>query len=655
MCATAVCLVRAMGVRGGSPETAEAINGLEMRGAPQGSPALFLSPFFPVILPSLTVPVITWCDDMQMRSASFARNGNIHVAVTTTSGDDQGVPIEWIPKGCNKIGNLCTILPIFASHRSAVHRLSGRGSYMIKTEINESYLILGWQVTHALDPRYWLTDDARPGSQHESDLIKIPAGTMASHSAIIAQSGSGKSFFLGRLIEEIMLRTKARCIILDPNADFRNIAEIEDAALWKEARYDMHKRRGKLPHEASREEFEAKWSRLPIRIRMGKSIYRRKGYKSLELWWPSLSVEFLGEELDPMLRGDLYHCHAFVQALGIFLEIKVALKREQINLFDEAQRLFTLSRSLQKEAFLSEINKEFYIQELNKKISDSRNNTHFLVNFEQSVDVMLTSPKYVSEDVERFYFGKVREFEAMGILRKEAIPISFISPRETQKPFRERGGRPLENRLEVIDLPSLPDKNTRLLAINTLLARVWEEARIQWDRAMGSPANTDKRVPTFIVVDEAHNLVPAEPRGKAEIALREQFRTIVAEGRKYGLFLILVSQRPDKLDPLILSECENKAVMRLGSKSILDMTRQMLGLDDLPSRLLEKCLEFGVSRALLIGRWVSEEPQIIYCAARRTVEGGRNLHEQHWANPWDFDPQIPQAIGFARRTEKSEE
>jgi hypothetical protein len=31
-----------------------------------------------------------------------------------------------------------------------------------------------------------------------------------------------------------------------------------------------------------------------------------------------------------------------------------------------------------------------------------------------------------------------------------------------------------------------------------------------------------------------------------------------AEGRKYGRFLILVSQRPDKLGPLVLSECETK-------------------------------------------------------------------------------------------------
>ena len=44
--------------------------------------------------------------------------------------------------------------------------------------------------------------------------------------------------------------------------------------------------------------------------------------------------------------------------------------------------------------------------------------------------------------------------------------------------------------------------------------------------------------------------MPSEPRSRYEAIVREQFRTIAAEGRKYGLFLILVSQRVDKVDPL---------------------------------------------------------------------------------------------------------
>ena len=64
-----------------------------------------------------------------------------------------------------------------------------------------------------------------------SDMVRIPTKKMDTRTVIIAQSGSGKSFFLGRLIEEIMIKSKARCLILDPNGDFRKIYKI-DKELW---------------------------------------------------------------------------------------------------------------------------------------------------------------------------------------------------------------------------------------------------------------------------------------------------------------------------------------------------------------------------------------------------------------------------------------
>jgi DNA helicase HerA-like ATPase len=47
--------------------------------------------------------------------------------------------------------------------------------------------------------------------------VELLAKGMDTHTAIIAQSGSGKSFMLGRLLEEIAIRTKARFLILDPS------------------------------------------------------------------------------------------------------------------------------------------------------------------------------------------------------------------------------------------------------------------------------------------------------------------------------------------------------------------------------------------------------------------------------------------------------
>lgn len=500
----------------------------------------------------------------------------------------------------------------------------------------ESYLTLGWQVTLGQDPRYWLSTDPKPGSQSPAELVRVPADGIGSHTAIIAQSGSGKSFFLGRIIEEVMLQTMAHCVIFDPNADFRKIREVEKPDLWEKADYDALERKGRLPHEATREDFMSRWVKVPIRIRTGVGV-RGDDYERLQIWWPSLSMAFLAEDLEPINHSDLYHCHNFVKAFGDVFEVKYYGGGESKNFIEEAREIFERLGNLRKakEDPRPVLSQEYSAPQMIKELTDrgyplredyivfdgdvTISRSEIERRADRFIESALTVTDYVNDDVKRFYFGKAREYETAGIIRTSVQGRTW--------------GRSLQARLDVIDLPSLPDPNTRLLAIGAVLATTWEQARYNWGRVLERNLQEDTRSPIFIVVDEAHNLIPNEARSKAAAALREQFRTIAAEGRKYGLFLILVSQRPDKLDPLVLSECENKAVMKLGSASVLNVTRKMLGLDDISPKLLEKCLEFEIGRALLVGRWSPEGPKIIYSATRRTVEGGRNLRADYWAVP----------------------
>jgi len=74
-------------------------------------------------------------------------------------------------------------------------------------------LVLGWKVTQMLEPKYWLGDAPKAGRQPDSELVSVPGEDFATHSVIVAQSGSGKSYFLGRLIEELLVRTKAKCLV----------------------------------------------------------------------------------------------------------------------------------------------------------------------------------------------------------------------------------------------------------------------------------------------------------------------------------------------------------------------------------------------------------------------------------------------------------
>jgi hypothetical protein len=497
-------------------------------------------------------------------------------------------------------------------------------------------LVLGWQVNPTLAPRYWLDPTAKPGSQSEQDLVRVPAEALGSHTAIVAQSGSGKSFFLGRLVEEILLETKARCIIFDPNADFRRIAEVVPADRWNTAKYDYKNARGHLPHEASAQIFAARWQPIRKKILGGPVLPNNRGVQ-LRLPWPSLSVEFLAEDVEPMLRSDLYHCHEFVKALAFLLELSQgkrpgtsAITKEigsaSVNLIDEASRLLRVLSALQDE----QDRKSFLENEFRPDVLSQTGSVFGIFSrilpllrmgrlkeqIQQKVATAAAAVEYVPENIAKYYFGRAREYVAQHIVKTEIGQL--------QDEVRSE-------RLQVIDLPSFADQKTRPLVLNSVLTTIWETARADWAQAVET--GKDERVPTFIVIDEAHNLIPSEVRGLGAEALREQFRAVAAEGRKYGLFLIVCTQRPDKIDPIVLSECENIAIMKLGSRSVLEKTQTLLGLEDVPSAIVRKCLEFETGRAIIIGRWSKGGPQILYSAMRRTIEGGTSLREGHWAIP----------------------
>ncbi|MDG6996157.1 MAG: ATP-binding protein [Nitrososphaerota archaeon] len=397
-------------------------------------------------------------------------------------------------------------------------------------------LTLGWAVTANHEPKYWLKKNPSPGEQSIEDLVQVDAGNLATHTIIIAPSGSGKSFFLGRLVEEIIIQTRARCLILDPNGDFFKVSQI-DETLWKNPQYDRNNRTGKLPTESNCAEFKEKWSDVTKRVRSARdegSIAKDEDGvpQSLDVWWPSMTSDFLSEGLDSFS------------------------------------------------------------------------------------DRAIVAERFASANVWNYYFSKAYQFLAEGIITK-GLRIPEVG----------------EARLEVIDLVSVTSKESRGLVVNSILDAEWTRSREEWRSTMKTSPENDRRVPTFIVLDEAHNLIPTETRSKSEKSVLEQFRSIASEGRKYGLFLILVTQRPDKIDPRILSECENKALLRMFSTEQLRITGSSLGADRGLSKEMGRCLKFPTGCVMIEGKWAKYRTKVFYSAARRTVEGGRGLRRDYWAGP----------------------
>jgi len=73
----------------------------------------------------------------------------------------------------------------------------------------------------------------------------------------------------------------------------------------------------------------------------------------------------------------------------------------------------------------------------------------------------------------------------------------------------------------------------------------------------------ERRHPIALFCDEAHLYLPAQTKGSIEEKGLQSFERIAKEGRKYGLSLVVISQRPSDVNKTILSQCGNFIAMRL--------------------------------------------------------------------------------------------
>jgi hypothetical protein len=108
------------------------------------------------------------------------------------------------------------------------------------------------------------------------------------------------------------------------------------------------------------------------------------------------------------------------------------------------------------------------------------------------------------------------------------------------------------------------------------------------------------RTPVTLVCDEAHLYLPV--REMAETAERkalDAFEAIAKEGRKYGMSLLIVSQRPHDVSRTILSQCNNFMVLRLTNDQDQNVVRRLM--PDSMAGLTEVLPLMDVGEALLLG------------------------------------------------------
>ncbi|MBR0573297.1 MULTISPECIES: ATP-binding protein [Pasteurellaceae] len=159
--------------------------------------------------------------------------------------------------------------------------------------------------------------------------------------------------------------------------------------------------------------------------------------------------------------------------------------------------------------------------------------------------------------------------------------------------------------LKIIDLSEVPSDILPL--ITGLIARLIFSIQ-QW-------SDKDKRHPIAMFCDEAHLYIPASPKSSSEEKGLHTFERIAKEGRKYGVSLVVISQRPSDVNKTVLSQCGNFIAMRLTNPDDQNVIKRLFpdnlgGLSDiLPILDIGESLIVG-DACMLPSKIIIDEPQI---------------------------------------------
>lgn len=107
--------------------------------------------------------------------------------------------------------------------------------------------------------------------------------------------------------------------------------------------------------------------------------------------------------------------------------------------------------------------------------------------------------------------------------------------------------------IAVVEMSGLPSE-----VVSSVVSVI---CRLAFDLALSSEGGVE----TLVVCEEAHRYIPAN-REDGFWPTRQAIGRIAKEGRKYGVYLGIITQRPSELDPTILSQCNSIFAMRLSNR-----------------------------------------------------------------------------------------
>ncbi len=189
-----------------------------------------------------------------------------------------------------------------------------------------------------------------------------------------------------------------------------------------------------------------------------------------------------------------------------------------------------------------------------------------------------------------------------------------------------------ETNVTVIDLSGVPFD---VLSITvSLISRILFEYGYYYKRfkiAENGNENEINDAPLLLVYEEAHKYVPNNDAAKYK-ASRESIERIAKEGRKYGVTLLLASQRPSEISETIFSQCNNFLALRLTNPADQNYVKRLL--PDTMGNLVDRMPTLRAGESLLIGDSVVL-PSVVQIDLCDPTPASIDIpYWQLWQEPW---------------------
>ncbi len=229
---------------------------------------------------------------------------------------------------------------------------------------------------------------------------------------------------------------------------------------------------------------------------------------------------------------------------------------------------------------------------------------------------------YCSSMVTRY--KSIRERDDFNFLTKSTTKITEA---EFLNDFLgvEKGKK--KNQVIIIDLNSANDETVEV--VSCVLSRmIFEKLR--------NSANRNE-IPINLVLEEAHRYISTDS-GKVFDGANKIFERIAKEGRKYGVFLLVSSQRPSELSKTVLSQCSNFIVHRIQNPEDLSHIRQIT--PHISETILRRMPSIPTQHALIFGHAVNLPTTFKVNEADPKPKSDNNRISENWFKEKGFEPTL---------------